>query len=145
MRTILCFLALAVSWISLLSGGVQAGEEKIPLDKLPEAVVEAVKKRFPKAELVAAAKKTRGYNPANVPVPSACVSSSGNCHRQKDQEENCDCPLRCLWLLPSGPHQICSFTPIAAPPGTKRMDDMLRQSRSLHRVLLEEFPHLLVG
>ena len=58
MRTILCFLALAVSGISLLSGGVQAGEEKIPLDKLPKAVVEAVKKRFPKAELVAAAKET---------------------------------------------------------------------------------------
>ena len=56
MRTILCFLALAVSGISLLSGGVQAGEERIPLDKLPRAVVEAVKKRFPKAELVAAAK-----------------------------------------------------------------------------------------
>jgi hypothetical protein len=58
MRTILCFLALAVSGISLLSGGVQAGEDKIPLDKLPKAVVEAVKKRFPKAELVAAAKET---------------------------------------------------------------------------------------
>jgi transcriptional regulator len=58
MRTILCFLALAVSGISLLSGGVQAGEDKIPLDKLPKAVEEAVKKRFPKAELVAAAKET---------------------------------------------------------------------------------------
>ena len=59
MRTCLCCLALAaVTGISLVSGGVQAGEEKIPLDKLPKAVVEAVKKRFPKAELISAAKET---------------------------------------------------------------------------------------
>jgi uncharacterized membrane protein YkoI len=32
-------------------------EEKVPLDKLPKAVVEAVKKRFPKAELVSASKE----------------------------------------------------------------------------------------
>jgi hypothetical protein len=35
-----------------------AGEEKVPLDKLPRAVVEAVKKRFPKAELVEAVRET---------------------------------------------------------------------------------------
>ena len=30
----------------------------MPLDKLPKAVVEAVKKRFPKAEMIGAAKET---------------------------------------------------------------------------------------
>jgi Putative beta-lactamase-inhibitor-like, PepSY-like len=59
MRKVLCCLALAgVAGFFLVSGGVEAGEEKVPLDKLPKAVVEAVKKRFPKAELVAAAKET---------------------------------------------------------------------------------------
>jgi hypothetical protein len=33
-------------------------EEKVQLDKLPKAVTEAVKKKFPKAELVGAAKET---------------------------------------------------------------------------------------
>ena len=36
----------------------RAGEESIPLDKLPKAVTEAVKKRFPKATMVGAAKET---------------------------------------------------------------------------------------
>ncbi len=59
MRASLCFLALtAITGISLVNGCAEAGEEKIPLDKLPKAVVEAVKKRFPKAELTAAAKET---------------------------------------------------------------------------------------
>jgi hypothetical protein len=37
---------------------VRADEEKVPLDKVPKAVLEAVKKRFPKAEIVEAAKET---------------------------------------------------------------------------------------
>lgn len=41
-------------------GAVRADEEKIALDKLPKAVLETVKKRFPKAELVEAAKETEG-------------------------------------------------------------------------------------
>ena len=39
-------------------------------------------------------------------------------NREKCQEENCGYTLRCVWLLPSGPRQICNSTPIAAPPGT---------------------------
>ncbi len=35
-----------------------ADEEKVPLDKLPPAVVAAVKKRFPKAEMKEASKET---------------------------------------------------------------------------------------
>jgi hypothetical protein len=39
-------------------GNVRADEEKIPLDKLPKAVAETVKKRFPKAEQLEASKET---------------------------------------------------------------------------------------
>jgi hypothetical protein len=39
-------------------GAVRADEEKVPLDKLPKAVADAVKKRFPKAEQLEASKET---------------------------------------------------------------------------------------
>ncbi|MDB5313337.1 MAG: hypothetical protein JWO38_7539 [Gemmataceae bacterium] len=39
---------------------VRADGEKVPLDQLPKAVTEALKKRFPKAELVEATKETEG-------------------------------------------------------------------------------------
>jgi uncharacterized membrane protein YkoI len=35
-------------------------EEKVPLDKLPKPVMEAVKKRFPKAEIVSASREKEG-------------------------------------------------------------------------------------
>lgn len=37
---------------------VQADEEKVPLDKLPQNVLDAVKARFPKANLIGAEKET---------------------------------------------------------------------------------------
>ncbi len=53
MRAILCAVAImacgAVSW---------AGEEKIALDKLPKAVTESIKKRFPKGEMASAVTET---------------------------------------------------------------------------------------
>jgi len=52
--------AMAVVATMMLLGwfvGVRADEEKVPLDKLPKAVTEAVKKRFPKAELLEASKE----------------------------------------------------------------------------------------
>jgi hypothetical protein len=42
------------------AAAVRADEETVPLDQLPKAVAEAVKKRFPKAELVEATKETEG-------------------------------------------------------------------------------------
>jgi len=42
-----CFLAVA-----------RADEEKVPLDKVPKAVLDAVKTRFPQAKLVSAEKET---------------------------------------------------------------------------------------
>src|ERR1019366_100935 len=61
---------------------------------------------------------------------SVFVSSwSDESCREKYQEENCDGTLRCVWLLPSGPHQICSSTSIAAPPGTSKSDHDLPRSR----------------
>jgi hypothetical protein len=57
MRTMLRAVA-AVFTVALVVAGGRADEEKLPLDKLPKAVSEAVKKRFPKAELVEAAKET---------------------------------------------------------------------------------------
>jgi hypothetical protein len=58
MRAIKCFLVV-ISGVGFagLCAGVHADEEKVPLDKLPKAVVEAMKKRFPKAEIIEAAKE----------------------------------------------------------------------------------------
>jgi hypothetical protein len=58
MRQVVSFL-LAVALIGLVSAGrLGADEEKVPLDKLPKAVTEAVKKRFPKGEMTEAAKES---------------------------------------------------------------------------------------
>jgi hypothetical protein len=57
LRNAMSFLAI----IGALQAAVpaQADEENIPLDKLPRAVVDAVKDKFPDAKLVAAEKETR--------------------------------------------------------------------------------------
>lgn len=57
MRTPLRMVA-ALAVMALTLGNGRAGEEAVPLDKLPKAVTDAVKKRFPKAEVVEAAKET---------------------------------------------------------------------------------------
>ena len=49
---------VVLSVCALLSLAVRADEEKVPLDKLPKAVMDAVKKEFPKAKLVSASKET---------------------------------------------------------------------------------------
>ena len=54
-------MALGLLVLSLCGNGgsaARADEEKIALDKLPKAVLEAAKARFPKAELIEAAKET---------------------------------------------------------------------------------------
>src|SRR5205085_11412445 len=52
----LCFVA--ISGLVAISDRCRADEEeKVPLDKLPKAVTEAVKKKFPRAELVSAEKE----------------------------------------------------------------------------------------
>jgi hypothetical protein len=53
MRTILCATLMLIGVSS-----TWADEEKVPLNKLPKAVVESVKKRFPKGEMTAAVKET---------------------------------------------------------------------------------------
>lgn len=60
MRTMLRTAAAVLVTAVLLAAGGRAGEEPLPLDKVPKAVMDAVKKRFPKAELVEAAKETDG-------------------------------------------------------------------------------------
>jgi len=53
-----CFVSLATILSLSIFALIQADdEEKVPLDKLPKAIVEAVKKKFPKAELVGASKE----------------------------------------------------------------------------------------
>lgn len=52
--------AIAVATFGLMACLKADDEEKVPLDKLPKAVTEAVKKRFPKAELVSASKEKEG-------------------------------------------------------------------------------------
>jgi len=49
---------LAVLVVLALAAPARADEQSIPLDKLPKGIVEAVKKRFPKATMVEAAKET---------------------------------------------------------------------------------------
>ncbi len=51
-----CAVAAVVFSVGALTG-VRADEEKVPIDKLPRAVVDAVKKRFPEAEIVSASKE----------------------------------------------------------------------------------------
>ena len=50
--------AVAVVGLLVFGAATQADEEKVPLDKLPKAVVKALKDRFPDAELKAAEKET---------------------------------------------------------------------------------------
>jgi hypothetical protein len=52
------FVALALAALSI--GFVAAGEEKVPLDKLPKEVVKAVTSRFPQARMESAVKSTAG-------------------------------------------------------------------------------------
>lgn len=54
------FLLAAVAGLMLGGPALRADEVKVELDKLPKAVLETVKKRFPKAELKEAAKETEG-------------------------------------------------------------------------------------
>jgi uncharacterized membrane protein YkoI len=55
MRTVIGGMAVA---LVVLAGAARADEEeKVPLDKLPKAVVDAVKEKFPKAELLSADKE----------------------------------------------------------------------------------------
>lgn len=57
MRTFLgCLAVVAISGMTFVSP-VGAEEEKVALDKLPKAVTDAVKKMFPKAELIGATKE----------------------------------------------------------------------------------------
>jgi uncharacterized membrane protein YkoI len=60
MRRFACPLAFvaAVGLVGTTASG-RADEEKVPLDKLPRAVAEAVKKRFPEAEMTSAEKETK--------------------------------------------------------------------------------------
>lgn len=55
MRAMLCLVAVVG-----LAGVRADDEEKVPLDKLPKAVVEAVQKRFPKVEMKGASKEKDG-------------------------------------------------------------------------------------
>ncbi|MBP3955851.1 PepSY-like domain-containing protein [Gemmata sp. G18] len=52
------YLAAATVVAFVLAAPVRADEEKVPLEKVPKAVLEAAKKRFPKAEVVGASKET---------------------------------------------------------------------------------------
>jgi hypothetical protein len=58
MRAVLCGLTVAAVLAFVGVFAARADEEKVPLDKLPKAVVDAVKKRFPQAELTGAEKET---------------------------------------------------------------------------------------
>jgi hypothetical protein len=56
MRTILYALAITVVFFGPLALG-RADEERVPFDKLPAAIREAVNKRFPRAEMIGAVKE----------------------------------------------------------------------------------------
>jgi hypothetical protein len=50
-------LAVPVVMLLALAAPARADEEKVPLDKAPKAVLDAAKKRFPKAEVVGVSKE----------------------------------------------------------------------------------------
>jgi hypothetical protein len=52
------YLALVAVSALALAAPTRADEENIPLDKVPKPVLEAVKKRFPKAQIISASKET---------------------------------------------------------------------------------------
>lgn len=56
MRQIVCVMVVVAASVAMMSG-VWADEEKVPLDKLPKAVAEGMKKRFPKGEMKSAVKE----------------------------------------------------------------------------------------
>ena len=58
MRTMLRMLACAA--LALTAAGARADEEKVAADKLPKAVADAVKAKFPKAEVAGATKEKDG-------------------------------------------------------------------------------------
>jgi hypothetical protein len=58
MKTVITGLLAGVALLALTAACARADEEeKVPLDKLPKAVVDAVKAKFPKAKLVGAEKE----------------------------------------------------------------------------------------
>jgi len=50
-------LVMTAVAVFVLAAPVRADEEKVPLDKVPKAVLDAAKKRFPKAEVAGASKE----------------------------------------------------------------------------------------
>lgn len=54
------FIGGVLASLVLVAATVRADEEKVELDKLPKAVVEAVKAKFPKCEMVSASKEKEG-------------------------------------------------------------------------------------
>jgi uncharacterized membrane protein YkoI len=59
MRTLIgCLCASATAALLVAGAGARVDEEKVPLDKVPKAVLDGVKAKFPKAELKGAAKET---------------------------------------------------------------------------------------
>jgi Putative beta-lactamase-inhibitor-like, PepSY-like len=57
MRKRIMIGAVAVLGMSVLIVAAKADEEKVPIDKLPSAVLKAVKRKFPKAEIERATKE----------------------------------------------------------------------------------------
>ncbi len=53
-----CLVAFATVGLFVLVAVARADEEKVPLDKVPKAVLDAVKAKFPDAKLVSAEKET---------------------------------------------------------------------------------------
>lgn len=53
------YSAMAAVALFVLTAPVHADEDKVPLDKVPKAVLEAAKKRFPKAEVTGTSKETQ--------------------------------------------------------------------------------------
>src|SRR5207248_1247229 len=50
-------LAMATVAVLVLAAAARTDEEKVPLDKVPKAVLDSAKKRFPKAEVKGASKE----------------------------------------------------------------------------------------
>ena len=95
------FAGVAVVAVATLGVALRADEEKVAIDKLPKAVVDAIKARFAGAELKAAEKETEGgktvydveikYKGANYKSPSRLRGKSP-AMRSRSMPRTCPVP-----------------------------------------------------
>jgi hypothetical protein len=109
MRTTLWLMAGLV--LAVAAPAVRAQEEKVPLDKVPKAVADTVKKRFPRAEVLGSTKepddagktvyevqiKDQGHNIDVTVTPEGTLVSIERTIEEKDLPKKAAATLQSRW------------------------------------------------